>query len=88
MSEKNGKALIRKRTRNTKIQYFFMKDRVDAWEVIIDHYPTEKMWGERFTKALLQSKFRRFRLTTLGQSRVDSPINIKECVGPQCIYGN
>ena len=64
--EKNGKALNGNRTRHINIRYFFLKEKVDAGDSIIEHCTTEKIWGELSTKTFQVSKFRRFRLVILG----------------------
>ena len=47
--------------RNINIRYFFVEDRVDEWEVIIESFSTDEMWGDLFAKTFKGSKFRRFR---------------------------
>jgi hypothetical protein len=36
--------------KHIKMKYFFVKDKVDDGEVIIEHMPTEKMWIGMHTK--------------------------------------
>ena len=43
--DENGKASIRKITRNINIWYFFVKNRVNALDLVIDNFPSENMWG-------------------------------------------
>lgn len=57
---KNGKASRSKRTRHINIRYFFFTDRVDAKELSLQHFPTENMTGDFFTKPIQGSKFREF----------------------------
>jgi len=50
--EKNGRALASKWSHHMNIQYFFMMDWVKAGELRIEHYPTDVMRGDFFTKPL------------------------------------
>ena len=59
--EKNGKWSSSKRTKHINIRYFFVKDRMDANELRIDHCPTDEMIADFHTKALQGSKFFKFR---------------------------
>ena len=43
--EKNGKASIRKRKSHISIRSLFVKDKVNALDVTIDHCTTDDMWG-------------------------------------------
>ena len=47
---------------------------MDVGGVIIKHCPTDKICGGFFTNPLQGSKFRRFRLVILGNSRLDKPL--------------
>jgi hypothetical protein len=41
--EMNGKASSSKRTKHIKVKYFFIKEKVDSGEIVIEHCPTEQM---------------------------------------------
>ncbi len=41
--ETNGKASSSKRRKHIKVKYFFMKEKADDREIIIEHCPTEQM---------------------------------------------
>ena len=43
------------------MRYYFIKDRVETGDVVIEHFPTEKMMGYHFTKPLQGTLFRKFR---------------------------
>ena len=60
--KKNRKSLNGDRTRHIRIREFFLKDRVDTEEAIVDHYPTDEMLDVLITKPLQGSKFRRIML--------------------------
>jgi hypothetical protein len=55
--EKNGRMSSSKRTRHMNIRYFFIKDRVQNKEVIIEHCPTSDMIADYFTKPLQGKQF-------------------------------
>ena len=70
--------------RNISICYFFFKGRVDAGGGgIIEHCPTEEMWGGFFAKLLQGSKFRRFRLVILVNSRAGKPLPPRSMLDPK-----
>ena len=54
---KNGKA-VSERTRHIDIRYFFVKDRVDSGEVVLEHKPTEEMVADVLTKPLQGDTFK------------------------------
>ena len=41
--------------------YYFIKDRVETGDVVIEHFPTEEMLGDHFTNPLQGALFRKFR---------------------------
>jgi hypothetical protein len=49
------------RTRHVHIRYFFVKDRVDAGEIVIEHMPTKSMVADILTKPLQGELFREMR---------------------------
>ena len=55
--ETNGVASSSKRTRHIDIGFFFVKDQIAAGELSIEFCPTDKMWGDYFTKPLQGAKF-------------------------------
>lgn len=54
------------RTRHIAIRYFFVKDRIDSGEVVVEHMPTESMLADIMTKPLQGELFRRMRSWLLG----------------------
>ena len=59
--EKNGKKYSTKNTKHINVRYYFIKDRVETGDVVIEHCPTEKMLGDHFKKPLQGALFRKFR---------------------------
>jgi len=49
------------RTKHINVRYFFVKDRVEAGEIKIEHMPTENMIADVLTKPLQGNLFRRLR---------------------------
>ena len=43
------------------MRYYFIKDRVDNRDVVIEHFQTEEMLGGHFTNPLQGALFRKFR---------------------------
>ena len=71
--EKNGKRSSRKRTRDTKIRYYFITDRIMKQEASVECFPNFDMIGDYFTKALQESQFCRFCNIILGIHEDDIP---------------
>ena len=59
--ENNTKKSSTKNTKHINVRYYFIKDRVDTGDVVIEHCPTEKMLGGHFIKPLQGALFRKFR---------------------------
>ena len=57
----NGKKSSTKYAKYINVRYYFIKDRVETGDVVIKHFPTEKMLGEHFTKPLQGALFMKFR---------------------------
>jgi hypothetical protein len=66
MLETNGKKSSGKQTRALNICYFFITNQVEKGNVPIEHYRTDNMAGDFFTKPLQGEKFQRFRKDILG----------------------
>ena len=64
--EKNGRNLFTGNSLHINIQYLFVKDVFDKNEVRIEHFPTEWMLVEFFTKSLQGELFRQFRDIIMG----------------------
>ncbi len=64
--ETNGKVSSSKRTKNIKVKYFFIKDKVDQGEITIEHCPTEQMWTDINTKPKQGLVFRVFHGHVMG----------------------
>ena len=63
----NGVNSSSKRTRHINIRFFFIKDRVNAGEVEIQHMPTASMTADFFTKPLQGQKFLEFRRVIINE---------------------
>ena len=98
--EKNGKALIIKRTKNINIRYFFITNRVAQVNVSLIWCPTVDMIGNFTTKPLQVSLFRKFRDQLMGvipaqdpglgktQPGKAQPVNVKTRKGKEyCFQG-
>ena len=59
--ENSRKKSITKNTKHANVRYYFIKDRVETGDVVIEHCPTEKMLGDHFTKPLQGALFRKLR---------------------------
>jgi hypothetical protein len=75
--EKNGRQSSSKRTRHLNIKQFFIKDRVEAGELRIEHCGTNDMIADYFTKPLQGEKFRQFRDLILGIKDIDATDQIR-----------
>ncbi len=64
--EKNGKASSSRRTKHIKVKYFYIKEKVDDGEIVIEHRPTEQMWMDINTKPKQGKVFREFRGHMMG----------------------
>ena len=62
---KNGRSNS-SRTRHINIRFFFVKDRVDAKELQLQHMPTDEMIADILTKPLQGEKFRALRAKLLN----------------------
>ena len=54
------------RTRHIAIRYFFVKDRIDAGEVVVEHLGTDDMLADALTKPLQGAQFLRMRSGLMG----------------------
>ena len=55
--EKNGKKCSTKNTKHISVRYYFIKDRVETRDVVIEHCLTETMLGYHFTNLLQGALF-------------------------------
>ncbi len=53
-------------TRYIAVRFFWVKDRVDSGEILIEHVPTEAMLADLLTKPLQGAAFHRLRAALLG----------------------
>jgi len=58
---KNGNMSSGKKTKHIKVNFFFIKDRVDDGEIKVINCPTEEMWADVMTKPLQGTAFRVMR---------------------------
>mmetsp|Transcript_11438 Transcript_11438/g.14335 ORF Transcript_11438/g.14335 Transcript_11438/m.14335 type:complete len:209 (+) Transcript_11438:991-1617(+) len=68
--EKNGRNSCTGNSRHINIRYFFVKDRVDKGELIIEYCPTEKMLADFFTKPLQGRQFKLMRDIIMGHKPI------------------
>jgi hypothetical protein len=54
------------RTRHIAIRFYFVKDRVDSGEIVIEYLPTGQMIADILTKPLQGDLFRRLRRLLLN----------------------
>ena len=59
--ENNGKKSSTKNTKLINVRYYFIKDRLETGDVVIENFPTEKMLGDHFKKPLQGALFRKIR---------------------------
>ena len=59
--EKNGNKSSTKNKKHINVRYYFIKDLVEIGDVVIEHFPTERILGGHFTKPLKGALFRHFR---------------------------
>ena len=84
--EKNGWNLCIGNSRQTHIRYFFVKDRIDRWEMRVEYCPSHLMLANFFTKPLMGELFRKLRDVIMRYTSIfdlDSTLlqSIKERVG-------
>lgn len=61
MLENNGHWRKGKHSKHIAVRYFFIKDRIDNKEVVVEWFPDENMRADFFTKPLQGPKFVDFR---------------------------
>jgi hypothetical protein len=54
------------RIRHIAIRYFFVKDRIDGGEVVMEHLGTSEMLADAFTMPLQGDLFRKMRCHIMG----------------------
>ena len=82
--ETNSKISSSKRTKNIKMKYFFVKDKVDDGEVRIEYLPTEEMWIDMHSKPLQGVDFEhdRSKLQNVPEHWPDKTINPMSILPP------
>ena len=63
--EKNGKKSSTKK-KHINVRYYFIKDQEETRDMVIGHFPKEKMLGDHFTKPLQGALFSKFRVETMN----------------------
>jgi hypothetical protein len=63
------------RTRHIAIRYFFIKDRVESGEVVVEYKATGEMRADILTKPLQGELFRRMRAELMGLEDVGAGAN-------------
>lgn len=84
--ERNGRKSCGPNSRHIDIQYFFIKNRLELEDIVVEHCPTEQMLADFYTKPLQGNLFRKFRAVVMGQVHINSlkdilPVPIQERVG-------
>ena len=69
--ETNGRNSCRGNSHHIETKYFWVKDRVDKKQVMIEYCPTRLMLADYFTKALQGSQFRKFRNIIMVYTHID-----------------
>jgi hypothetical protein len=64
--EKNGKESSGKKTKHIRVRYFFVKDRISQGDITVKHCPSEKMWGDHFSKPTQGQAYRKMRARVQG----------------------
>jgi hypothetical protein len=64
--ETNGKASSSKHMKHIKVRYFYIKDKIDQGEIMVEHCPTDQMWTDINTKPKQGAAFRNFRAQVMG----------------------
>jgi hypothetical protein len=54
------------RTRHIHVRYFFVKDRVDSGEIMIQHLPTDDMIADFLSKPLVGARFAKLKQKLLN----------------------
>jgi hypothetical protein len=62
-----------KKTKHVKAKFFFIKDRVDNWEIKAIDCPVEEMWADILTKPLQGMAFQ-----TMRAQLMNFPINYED----------
>ena len=70
--ERNGRTSAGPKSRHIDIRYFWIKDRLKAGAITVEHCPTLEMLANFFTKPLQGHLFRKFRDVLLGASHVNT----------------
>ena len=70
--EKNGRQSCTSNSKHVDIRYFFVKDRVEKKEIIIEHCPTDKMVADYFTKPLQGALFNKLRRVIMGWDHIST----------------
>jgi hypothetical protein len=64
--EKNGKESRSKRTKQIRVRYFFINDRITSGDITLKHCPATEMMADHITKPLQGAMFRKFRAEIQG----------------------
>ncbi len=73
--ETNGLRSASKRTKHIKVQYFFIKDKVEQGEIKLHHCPTEEMWADILTKPKQGKAFHNFCNKLMNHQLDEIPTN-------------
>ena len=75
--EKNGRNSCTGNSRHIDIRYFFIKDRVENKEILIEFCLTENMLADNFTKPLQGRLFNFFRNIIMGYQDISTLSELK-----------
>ena len=64
--ENNGHTSSTKRTKHIDIRYFYVEEKVDSKDVIVEYCPTKHMRADIFTKPLHSNLFKRLWSQIMG----------------------
>jgi hypothetical protein len=67
--ETNGKVSSSRRMKHIKVKYFYIKEKIDDGEMVIEHCPTEQMWTDINAKPKQGKSLPQISRTCDGNSR-------------------
>jgi len=64
----NGRRSSSSKTKHIGNRYFYVHDKLQKREIIVNYLPTEKMWEDRFSKPFQDNPFLSFRRHILNMN--------------------
>ena len=69
--ETNGRNSCTGNSRHIDVRYFFVKDRIDKKEMVVEYCPTHEMLADYYTKPLQGALFRKLRSVIMGFQHIN-----------------